>query len=194
MEKKSKGKPIKDFVFSTRSKAVILYSKIYGSNKTNEILDTSFSNDIIVSKLLEAEKHGFEVLNVLSDDDYFVVFQKLIENPELDSISCEKKYWDTVKENLLKYYDEETTDAVIEHYNPLILEDGSETIYNSISNYVADDSSNAEKLGIYIEFHPNVVEEYSSIEKKDGNKIIKYSIKWEEVASVFIESHIQVFG
>jgi hypothetical protein len=194
MEKKSKGKPIKVVVFSTRNKAVILHSKMYGPEKTNGMLDKCFSNDMVVSKLLEAEKHGFRVLYSSKENTEGVSLYKEIERPELDSIKCEEKYWEKVKENLLKFYDEETTDAVIEHYHPLIIEDEVEVAYNLISEYVTDDSPNAKKLGIIIELEPNIVKEFSNIEKKVGNKIIKYAIKWEKIASVFIESHIQVFG
>jgi hypothetical protein len=189
MEKKNKGKPIKEVVFSTRNKAVILHSKMYGPEKTNELLDKCFSNDIIVSKLLEAEKHGFSFEGI--------ALCKTIEKPELDASKCEKKYWEKVKENLLKIYDEETTEAIIEHYNPLMIEsepDLAEYFFNIIGQYFTDDSPNAKNLGIHIEFHPDAVEEYSNIEKRINNKIIKYLVKWEEIVSVFIESHIQVFG
>jgi hypothetical protein len=194
MEKNErKGKPIKEVVFSTRNKPVILYSKIYGVEKTNEILDKCFSNDIIISKLLDAEKHGFKFHDALC-------LIKEIYEPDLDSTECEKKYWDNVKENLLKIYDEEITNAIIEHYHPLITEDGSELIYNLITDLYSDDriinpdNDDAEKVAVYIEFHPDSVKEYSNIEKKVGNKIIKYPIEWEMVASVFIDSHFQVFG
>ncbi len=206
MEKKErKGKPIKEIVFSTRNKAVILYSKIYGVEKTNEILDNSFSNDIIISKLLEAEKHGFKL-----HKDGALCLIKEIYKPELDRSECEKKYWENVKENLLKIYDEEITNAIIEHYHPSVLEDSEIPVnWNWITVLVSDDTTDdvwitdlvsgdvppdAKKVAIYLEFYPEFVNEYSNIEKKVGNKIIKYPIEWEKVASVFIDSHIQVFG
>ncbi len=61
MTKKNKGKPLKEIVFSTRNKATVLYSKLFGSEQTNKILDKTFSNNMVISKLLEAEKHGFDV-------------------------------------------------------------------------------------------------------------------------------------
>jgi len=225
MEKKErKGKPIKEIVFSTRNKPVILYSKIYGVEKTNEILDNCFSNDMIISKLLEAQKHGFKLhihneknISKLSDTEKHsylhilgtVCLTKEIYKLELDRTECEKKYWENVKENLLKIYDEEITDAIIEHYHPLILEDSEVLNWNWITVLVSDDTTDdvwitdlvsgdvppdAKKVAIYIEFYPDLVKEYSNIEKKVGNKIIKYPIECEKVASVFIDSHIQVFG
>lgn len=211
MEKKSKEKPIKEVVFSTRNKAVILHSKMYSPEKTNELLDECFSNDIVVSKLLEAEKHGFIVSYSSEKNKEGVMLRKKIKKPELDATKCEEKYWEKVTENLLKFYDEETTDAIIEHYNPLTLEDAFietynpltkevksreplKVIYNQIAQHCTNDSSNAKKLGIRIEFFPNAIKHFSNIEKKVDNKIIKYVVKWEEIVSVFIESHIQVFG
>lgn len=191
--KEKKGKPIKEIVFSSRNKAVILHSKMYGIKKTNEILEVTFSNDLLVSKLLDAEKHGFKILYG-SEDIEWIALIKEIYKPELDTVKCEEKYWNVVRENLLELYDVEKTDAIIEHYHPLILEDGSELLWNWITDLVSDDSPDAKKLAVYIEFCPTDIKKYSNIEKRVDNKIIKYPIKWEEVASVFIDSHIQVFG
>jgi hypothetical protein len=194
MEKKEKGKSIKESVFSTRNKAVILYSRMFGSEKTNDILDKTFSDDGIVSKILDAERHGFKISYTLEENDGGVLIEKEIKNPNLDGDKCEEKYWAMVRKNLLIFYDEETTDAVIEHFHPLLMEDGSEILYNHICKCVTDDSPNSKQVGIDIEFHTFDVKKYSNIEKKIGNKIIKYDIKWEDIVSVFIESHIQVFG
>lgn len=194
MDKKGKQKPIKEAVFSTRNKAVILYFRMFGSEKTNEILDNTFSDNKIVKKIFDAERHGFKISYSLEQNDDGVELYKEIIGPKLDSDKCEEKYWAKVRENLLKFYDEETTDAVIEHYHPLILEDGSELMYNFIGIIVENDSPNAKQEGLTIEFNTAEVKNYSNIEKKVGNKTIKYDVNWEDIVYVFIESHIQVFG
>lgn len=195
MTKKIKGKPIKEIVFATRNKAVILHSRLFGSEKTNEILDKTFSNNIGVSKLLDAEKHGFEIIYGPDENKKGVGLFKEINKIGIDVTKCKEKYWDTVRENLLKHYDEETTDAVIEHYNPPIDEDVILHLgIDGIVGFVQEDKPDAKYAGIVIEFHPCDVEEDSKIEKKVGNKVIKYIINWEEISSAFIDSHIQVFG
>lgn len=196
MTKRSKGKPIKEVVFATRNKAVIIYSRLFGSEKTNEILDKTFSNNIIVSKLLEAEKHGFEIIYGQEENKKGIGLFKEINKKGIDVTKCKKKYWDTVTENLLKLYDEETTDAIIEHYNPPIDKDVI-SVGNGIAGFdgfVHEDKPDAKYAGICIEFYPRDVEEDSKIEKRIGNKITRYIINWEEISSAFIDSHIQVFG
>lgn len=137
-----------------------MFSNIFGSEKTNEILDKTFSNNRVVSKLLNAEKLGFELLHGSNDDDKGVILLKQIIKSGMDVAKCKEKYWNKVRTNLLGIYDEETTDAIIEHYNPLIDNEGSEILYNWFGELVhkgEKDNSNAKVLGINIEFDINTV-------------------------------------
>lgn len=199
MPQRSETKQIKERVFATRNKSVILYSKLFGSEKTNKILDNTFSNIQLISKLLDAEKHSFELLYSPKDEDKGVILLKQIIKPRINVRKCKEKYWTTVRANLLKLYDEETTDAILDHYNPLIDANGSEILYNWFGGLVKEeeeDKLDAEVLGLYIEFDTSTVldKNYSKIEKKVGNKTLRYnSVNSEEVLSVFIDSHIQVF-
>lgn len=200
MIKRTETKPIKEKVFAARNKSVILYSNLFGSEKTNELLDKTFSNIEPISKLLKAEKQGFELQYGPTGEDKGVFLVKQIIKPKIDVIRCKEKYWNTVRTNLIKFYDEETTNAIIEHYNPLIDEDGAEILYNWFGGLVREedeDKPDAEILGLYIEFFPDTVlnKKYSNIEIKIGNKTMRYNnVDCEEILSVFIDSHIQVFG
>ncbi len=194
MTKKNKGKPLKEIVFSTRNKATVLYSKLFGSEQTNKILDKTFSNNMVISKLLEAEKHGFDVSYGQDEKEDWVLLLKDINKSGIDEAECEEKYWNLVKEKLLKLYDKETTDAIIEHYSHLNDKDGCELLYNGIYGVVKKDKPGTENIGLNIEFYPTVVKEYPEVEKKVDNKTIRYDVNYEEIMAVFIESHIQLFG
>lgn len=191
---------IKKIVFATRNKEVVLYSKLFGSEKTNEILERCFSNNLVVSKVFEAERHGFEVSYDPEENKNGVYLSKEINEPGLDNAKIYeaeylKKYWNSVRENLLKSYDEETTDAIIEHFNPLIDKNGSEIIYNLICPLEDMDKSDA-NISLRIDFYISVFLDpfYSNIEKEVGNKIIKYKVDREKILSAFIDSLIQMFG
>lgn len=186
MKNKINEKP-KDEMFVTRNKAIILYSKLFGAEKTNNILEKAFSNNV-ASKLLEAEKHGFQLINKEDTIKGIALFKKF-DKIGVDIAKCQETYWVIVRENLLKYYDEETIDAIIEHYKhvKVNLSPGMDGIMG-----FADKSGDCE--GIWIDFDLCKVKENSKIEKKVGHKEIKYIIDWEEISSALIESHIQLFG
>jgi hypothetical protein len=163
MTKNSKRKPIDELVFSTRNKAVNMYSRLFGVNKTNEILEKTFSNNIVVSKLKDAEKHGFKLIYGTDGDKKGVGLYKIIDKIGIDVAKCKEKYWAIFRENLLKYYDEETTDAIIEHYNPPIdVDDGIIHIGGLVDGMLPfqDDKPDYKDVGIAIEFYPRDVEEH----------------------------------
>lgn len=193
MKKRIKGKPIKEKVFATRNKEVILFSKIFGPDKTNEILKKTFSNDKVVSKLLNAEKFGFELLYGTKDEDKGVILSKQITKPGIDIQKYKEKYWKTVRANLKKIYDEETTDAIIEHYNPPGI---LNILISGLVRKEDEDNPTPEVVGVNIEFDTDTVlgNNNSDIEKDAGNKIVKYKVNNEEILSVFIDCHLQVFG
>ncbi|MFZ3384884.1 MAG: hypothetical protein WA144_13255 [Candidatus Methanoperedens sp.] len=220
MPKQTNKKLIKDGVIATRNKSLILFSGLFGSKKTNEILDRTFSNHKVISGILDLEKQGFHIR--YGKDGGFDIFKSILK-PEIDIPAYKEKFWATVREGLLKFYDEESTDAIIGHYNPLII-DGKTYLSNwfggfakknteytdNRSDFVPDDTellpllsdiligtnskSNPDVAGLYIEFNPFDVLKYSSIEQKIGNKIVKYQVDIEEILCVFIDSYIQVFG
>ncbi len=185
-------KPINKVMIGTRNKAVVLYSKIFGHEKTNEILEKTFSSNRVISKILEAEEHKFEILSSSKDNVEWVCLKKEIIKLGIDDTKCYEKYWSMVRDNLLLLYDEELTDAIMEHYQTLVV-DGNEQVYFIISG-IREDKPDAENEGLCIEFHLNDVLKYSNIEKELDNKIIKYKINSEEILSIFIDSLIQVFG
>lgn len=208
--KKSNKKPIKEVMFGTRNKIVVLFSKIFGIKKTNEIIEKHLSSNQVISKILDAEKHGFEIrFNVEDEEEKYsierspvllkdekegwAVLLKEIRNPNMDPWEYDDKYWNTVRDNLLLYYDEESTEAILEHYNYNVPSEKDRIIFVSICG-ISEDKEDAPNEGIYIEAHLNGILNHSKIEKRYNNKIIKYDINGEEILSVLVDSLIQVFG
>lgn len=200
-----KGKNMKEMIFGTRNETLVLYSRIFGHKKTNEVLEKILSQNKVISKINEAKMNGF---NVAFDND------EVILEKDIDGINF-KEYWkrysETVRKKLLKLYDEETTDAIWTYYNtlssfPLTSEEVTNsniTYYSPLlaekeDNYVVSVleviGENIGRNGVSVMFPiKTFLDIFSNIKREYDNKIIEYKTDGEVILSVFIESLIEVF-
>jgi len=58
----------------------------------------------IVSKILDAERHGFKISYSFARNDGGVLIEKEIKNPKLDGDKCEEKYWAWSGKICLNFY------------------------------------------------------------------------------------------
>ncbi len=208
-----KGKKMDEMMIGTRNKLIVYYSKLFGNARTNELINEAFSKSKPIQKIIEAEKMGFETVYIRDNlvgkggkDKYVkeegVFLRKDIPKDSLDVAKYNEKFYNTLKDNLLLLYNEELTNAIMGHYLPemytyLCSSSNLEIPYVLITEVlgeVEEDGTEISSPALSVELSLSGFLRDSNIEKDDGDKIIKYKTNGEEIAGVFIDTLIHVFG
>jgi len=213
-KKDAETKQMDKMVMGTRNKLIVYYSKLFGNEKTNELINKAFSKSKPIQKIIEAEKMGFETIYLRDNlvgksgkDKYITeegVFLRKDIDLSLDVAKYNEKFYNTLKENLLLVsYKKEDVDSIMSHYLPemytyLCSSSNLEIPYVLITDVLGEVDEYGNEVSpsrLFVELSLSGILRDTTIEIDEGEKIKMFKqIDGEEILGVFIDSLIQVFG